>query len=58
MLGQSGYSLGQSCARPVVARAVAELALEGAGEIREIVEVDGVRASLQEFDAICPQSTR
>ena len=36
------------CARLVVARADAELALEGPGEIREIVEADGVSHFLGE----------
>ena len=42
-LGHSCHSLGQSCARLVVAWADAELALEGTGEVREIVEPDRVR---------------
>ena len=41
-LGQSCQSLGQSCARPAVAREDAELALERSGEIRDIVEADRV----------------
>ena len=41
-LGQSDHSLGLSCARPVLTRSLAELAFERPGEIREIVEADGV----------------
>ena len=41
-LGLSDHSLGLSCARPVLARSQAELALERPGEIREVVEADGV----------------
>ena len=41
-LGLSDHSLGLSCARPVLARADPELAFERPGEIREIVEADGV----------------
>ena len=47
-LGQSCHSLGQSCAHLLVARADAELALEGAGEIRKIVETDGIGDLLDE----------
>ena len=45
---QSRHSLGQSCARLVLARADAELALESAGEIRKIVESDGTSHVLDE----------
>ena len=41
-LGQSCQSLGLSCCSPILTRADAELALERPGEIREIVEADGV----------------
>ena len=41
-LGLSHHSLGLSCARPIFTRADAELAFERPGEIREIVEADGV----------------
>ena len=36
------FRLGLSCARPVLTRCQAELAFECPGEIREIVEADGV----------------
>ena len=41
-LGLSRHSLGLSCARPILTRSQAELALERPSEIREIVEADGV----------------
>ena len=41
-LGQSDHSLGQSCARLVVAWADAELAFERAGAMRKIVGSEGV----------------
>ena len=47
-LGLSCHSLGQSCAHLLVAREDPELALEDAGEIREIVEADGVGYVLDE----------
>ena len=41
-LGLSDHSLGLSCARPVLTRSQAALALERPGEIREVVEADGI----------------
>ena len=41
-LGLSDHSLGLSCARPVLTRSQAELAFERPGEIRKIIEADGV----------------
>ena len=53
MLGLSCHSLGQSCAYLPVARADAELALEDAGEIREIVDADCVSGGLDQCAGLC-----
>ena len=52
-LGLSCQSLGLSCAHLPVARADAELALEDAGEIREIVDADCVSDGLDQCSRLC-----
>ena len=52
-LGLSCHSPGQSCAHLPVAREGAVQALEGAGEIREIVDADCVSDGLDQCSGLC-----